>query len=76
MQAASFRSPVVWPVLGEVTDLRHTLAGFVDPPAVGSAPYRPKTYPGHALLAFVLFITVIPAVWSVLMYLILLMESR
>lgn len=64
----SYRSPLHWLSLGEATDLRHTLARFVDRGQAEAESYRPKTYPGHGVLAVVLFLTVLPALWSALMY--------
>jgi hypothetical protein len=75
VHALSSRSPVLWLVLGEVTDLRHTLAAFVDS-GRQSDPYQPKRYPGHKLLAFFLFLTVIPTVWAVILWLLLIAVFR
>ncbi len=66
--AVSYRSPLRWLSLGEVTDLRHTLARFVDRGQAGAESYRPRTYTGHGILAVVLFLTVLPAFWTALMY--------
>ena len=76
VHTVSYRSPVLWPVLGEVTDLHHTLAGFVDRSQGPAVPYQTKRYPGHALLAVLLFLTVMPMVWTVVMLCALLISGH
>ena len=64
----SFLSPVLWPLRGQVADLRHTLAGFVDRTPDAPATYQPRRYPGHRILAFVLFQIVFPFAACLVMY--------
>jgi hypothetical protein len=68
VQTLSYLSPLFWPALGEVTNLRHTLMGFLDRAHGGELLCPPKTYRGHSVLAFLLFLTVIPAIWAALLY--------
>ena len=55
-------SPLLWPLLGQVADLRRTLVDFVDPAHRSVSPYLKKTYEGHALPASVFATIVIPLV--------------
>jgi hypothetical protein len=68
LHAVSYQSPVRWMFLGQVADLRHTLARFIDRTDTTHAPYKPKSYFGHSFLAVILFLTVVPFSLNLLIY--------
>ena len=62
----SFLSPITWLFRGTVGDLSHTLKSFVDHRT--DANYSPRRFPWHALVASLLFLTAVPGLWVLVLY--------
>jgi hypothetical protein len=64
LQLTSYRSPLLWPLLGDATDLKYTLAPFVEGVKGGAgltAPRPPGKHPVQTALAWAFVVVVIAA---------------
>lgn len=64
LQLTSYRSPLLWPLLGDATDLKYTLAPFVEGVKGGAgltAPRPPGKHPVQTALAWAFVLVIITA---------------